>query len=353
MRSTVATPVQEVAFFHMTFLPQRHLSVPLSWPPTLLIVVDTEEEFDWDAPFDRASVQVRNIAEQPLAQAVLDAHGIAPTYVVDYPVAVSPDGIEILGGIAASGRCTIGAHLHPWVTPPHDGPIDAKHSFPGNLPPTLERAKLAALTEAIEAGFGVRPTIYKAGRYGVGPATATILDELGYRIDCSVVPFTSFSADKGPDFSAIADQPFMVTDRLIEVPLSVGFVGVLANQGRQLFPHLQTRLGQRLRLTGIAAQAGLLERLRLTPEGHSLQDLIRQTRAGIAAGKRLFMLTYHSSSLLPRGTPYVRSEADRRAFLGVLEGYCAYFMETLGGRPGTLVQTVMELTNGPSGRVAA
>jgi hypothetical protein len=308
----------------MAFVSQRDLNVPSSWPPTLLVVVDTEEEFNWDAPFDRANTRVRNIREQPMAQAVLDAYGVAPTYVVDYPVVVSPEGIDILAGIAASGRCTIGAHLHPWVTPPHEGPVDAKHSFPGNLPAPLERAKLAALTEAIEAGFGARPTIYKAGRYGVGPATAAILD-----------------------------RPFMATDRLVEVPLSVGFVGVFADQGRQLFPRLQTGLGQRLRLSGIAQRAGLLERLRLSPEGHSLQDMIRQTRAGIAAGKRLFMLTYHSSSLLPGATPYVRSEADRRAFLSVLEGYCGYFMETLGGRPGTLAQTAAELTGGLSGRIAA
>jgi hypothetical protein len=337
----------------MAFVSQHDLNVPSSWPPTLLVVVDTEEEFNWDAPFDRANTQVRNIREQPMAQAVLDAYGVAPTYVVDYPVVVSPEGIDILAGIAASGRCTIGAHLHPWVTPPHEGPVDAKHSFPGNLPAPLERAKLAALTEAIEAGFGARPTIYKAGRYGVGPATAAILDELGYHVDCSVVPFTNFSAAEGPDFSAIADRPFMATDRLVEVPLSVGFVGVFADQGRQLFPRLQTGLGQRLRLSGIAQRAGLLERLRLSPEGHSLQDMIRQTRAGIAAGKRLFMLTYHSSSLLPGATPYVRSEADRRAFLSVLEGYCGYFMETLGGRPGTLAQTAAELTGGLSGRTAA
>jgi hypothetical protein len=263
--------------------------------------------------------------------------------VVDYPVAVSPESIEILGGFAAAGRCSIGAHLHPWVTPPYDGPVDNWHSFPGNLPAPLERSKLSALTDAIEAGFGRRPIIYKAGRYGIGSATAAILDDLGYRIDCSVVPFTDFSASAGPDFSGFADQPFMATDQLMEVPLSVGFAGVLAGRGGTVFRWLQTPLGKCLRLPGIAQRTGFLERLRLTPEGHSLQDLIRQTRAGIAAGKRLFMLTYHSSSLLPGGAPYVRTEADRAAFLGVLDGYCAFFINTLGGRPGTLEGTAVAL----------
>src|SRR3546814_10955242 len=82
------------------------------------------------------------------------------------------------------------------------------HSFPTRrssdlLPPELEHAKLAALTEAIAGAFGARPVVYKAGRYGVGPATAGILEALGYRIDVRVVPFTDFSDDGGPDFSAI------------------------------------------------------------------------------------------------------------------------------------------------------
>ena len=331
----------------MIFPNLRPLPAPESWPPTLLVVVDTEEEFDWHAPFDPASVQVRNIVEQPHAQAVLDAHGIAPTYAVDYPVAVSPEGRDILGEIAASGRCAIGAHLHPWVTPPHEGPIDARHSFPGNLPAALERAKLAALTDAIEAGFGQRPTAYKAGRYGIGPATADSLAALGYRIDCSVVPHTDFSAVEGADFSCFADQPFLFGDGLVELPLSVGFVGALAGMGRRVFPLLHTPLGQRLRLPGLAARGGLLKRLRLSPEGHSLFDMIRQTDAAIAAGQRLFMLTYHSSSLLPGAAPYVRDAADRRAFLDRLAGYCVYFMGRLGGRPGAVTAMAAALVGLP------
>src|SRR3546814_2922527 len=74
--------------------------------------------------------------------------------------------------------------------------VNATNSYPGNLPPELEHAKLAALTEAIAGAFGARPVVYKAGRYGVGPATAGILEALGYRIDVSVVPFTDFSEDR-------------------------------------------------------------------------------------------------------------------------------------------------------------
>ena len=177
---------------------RRDLHIPASWPPTLVVVIDTEEEFDWDAPFDPGSVSVRNIDEQWRAQTVFDDHGIRPTYLVDYPVAANPASRAVLRAFAASGRCDIGAHLHPWVTPPHEGPVNARTSFAGNLPAALERAKLAALTTMIEDGFGQRPAVYRAGRYGVGPSTMGILAALGYKVDSSVVPFTDFSAGMGP-----------------------------------------------------------------------------------------------------------------------------------------------------------
>lgn len=308
------------------------LNLPAEWPPTLIVVIDTEEEFDWDAPFDSNSRSTTNILFQPLAQEIMDRHGIVPIYVVDYPVADAPEAVAVLRSIADNGRCEIGAHLHPWVSPPHQEVINAQNSFPGNLPPTLERDKLAGLTQRIENSFGHPPTIYKAGRYGLGPATFATLLELGYRVDTSVVPHTDFSASGGPDFTAFPSGPFLAGADLIALPLSVHFAGALAEAGPKLYPSLAARSPARLRLPGLTARLGLLERLRLSPEGHSLNDMKRQTRTALARGERYFMLTYHSSTLLPGGTPYVRSIADRDAFLRALEGYLEFFMGECGGR---------------------
>lgn len=300
--------------------------------PILTAVVDTEEEFDWSAPFDASATSVDNISEQSFSQAIFDSHGMVPTYVVDYPVATTPSSRRILRRIADDGRCEIGAHLHPWVSPPHDGPVDAVHSYPGNLPAELERRKLEALTEAIADGFGRRPRIYKAGRYGIGPATQQILEDLGYQIDVSMVPYTDFSHQHGPDFRSYGPAPFRVGPSLVELPLSVGFAGRLARYGAELYPALSTSWGMKLRLPGIAARFGLLERIRLSPEGHTLDDMKRLTSAALAEGQRFFMLTYHSSSLLPGATTYVRDAADRQAFLGTLDGYLRFFLGDCSGR---------------------
>ncbi len=311
-------------------------------PPTLLVVVDTEEEFDWNAPFDPASTAVENIAFQHLAQDVFDRHGVRPTYVMDYPVASTPAAVAVLKGFLQDGRCDIGAHLHPWVNPPAGETIGAFHSYACNLPGDLMRQKLEVLTRMIEQGFGRRPAVYKAGRYGVGAATPGVLRDLGYAVDVSVVPHTDFAADGGPDFSGLPDQPFLAAEGLLEVPLSVGFVGRAAGAGPRLHPFLLA--GRRLRLPGIAARLGLLERLRLSPEGHATHDLIRQTEAALARGRRYMMLTYHSSSLMPGGSPYAATVRDRDALLRTLTEYLQYFMAL----PDAATTTVRAMAAGTS-----
>lgn len=313
------------------------IEFPRDAPPQLLVVIDTEEEFDWTEPLARANTAVRTIAAQPKAQAVFDRLGVTPTYVIDYPVASDPYAVELLGGWRAAGRCEIGAHLHPWVNPPHEEAVTARNSYPGNLPPALERAKLEVLTETIERNFGFRPTVYKAGRYGVGPATGQILEGLGYDVDVSIVPHSEFTGDGGPDFRTFDPTLFWFGHErpLLEIPLTCGFSGLLARGGARLYPYLAGAAGLALHAPGIAGRLRVLDRTRLTPEGAGFSDLRRVTEALLAQGQRVFMMTYHSPTLEAGHTPYTRTEAEIEDFVGTIERYLEDFLGRLGGRPST------------------
>jgi uncharacterized protein with von Willebrand factor type A (vWA) domain len=303
--------------------------------PVLVVVVDTEEEFAWDQPFDRANIDTQSVASQPMMhKAIFDRFGIVPTYMVDWPVVNSPAAVQTLAALQAEGRCDIGTQLHPWVSPPHDEVVCEHNSFAGNLPQALERAKLTALTERIETAFGVRPTAYKAGRYGIGANTAEILGVLGYRIDTSVVPYTSFAALGGPDFTGFDEQPFWFragAREMLELPVTTGFCGLLREHGRTLYPLAQQGMAGRARLGAVLARSRMLERIRLSPEGASAADLKRVVRQQARAGCKVFSLTYHSPSLVPGHTPYVRSAADLAAFLHTVEAFCEFFRDELGG----------------------
>jgi hypothetical protein len=305
--------------------------------PKLLVFIDTEEEFDWNRPHSRSEVGVSNVRHQYRAQDILERYGVRPTYVVDYPVASQEMAYAILREWLADARCELGAHLHPWVNPPFEEALSARNSYPGNLPAKLEKAKLVYLTQVIEDTLGRRPTIYRAGRYGLGPASAAILEELGYEIDTSVVPLTSFDDDGGPDFTGFDPDPFWFgpTGQLLEIPLSVGWYGRLKRHGRLLQPWLTSKAGMRLHLPGIFARLNWLERIRLTPEGTNFAELKRLTDAMLASGRRVFVLNYHSPSMLPGNTPYVRNDADLSRFLACIDRFCEYFFGCAGGEPST------------------
>lgn len=313
------------------------IEFPGDQQPLLVVIVDAEAEFDWNEPFSRSGTGVSAVRHQVRAHRIFDRYAIRPTYVVDYAVSSQPDGYLPLRDLYEDGRCEIGTHLQPWHNPPFIEDLTPRNSYPGNLPVAVEREKLKRLTGMIETNFRVNPTIYKAGRYGLGPATAALLDELGYRIDASVLPGWDLRHKHGPDFSRCGARPFWFGPhgRLLELPLTAGYTGLLAGQARRLYPLATKPAVRHLHLTGILARCRLLDRVVLTPEGVKFDEQKRLTEALMARGHRVFSYTYHSPSLAPGHTPYVRSAADLDAFLGRMERYFDYFIGHLGGRAAT------------------
>jgi hypothetical protein len=88
---------------------------------------------------------------------------------------------------------------------------------------------------------------------------------------------------------------------------------------------------RRLRLSGAVARLRMLERIRLSPEDYSEPEMRRLTRALMADGVRVFVFSFHSPSIMPGGTPYVRSDADLARFLEKCRRYFDFFLHELGG----------------------
>ncbi len=294
-----------------------YLRLPETFGRRFMIFVDTEEEFDWSKPFDRNSRSTTHVKTLPEAQRRLAGYGARPVYLVDHPIATDPKAVEILRPLAEAGECAIGTHLHPWVNPPFDEEVNGTNSFAGNLPAPLERAKLKCLTETIEQSFGQRPIVYRAGRYGVGRNSASILRELGYRIDTSVRATFDYSNENGPDFSRVKPLPYRIGDgQLIELPLSTAYLGSLSGVGPLLF-----RASAKAPLVrGALARARLLNRVPLTPEGTPLSEALEAVERLIDQDHQLISISYHSPSIEPGHTPFVRDQADLDLFYGWWDG---------------------------------
>jgi hypothetical protein len=301
--------------------------------PVLVVVIHTEEEFDWSKPYDRNATGVTHMRHIERAQSVFDAFGIVPNYVIDYPIASQAEAYGPLKVYADAGRAQIGAHLHPWVSPPFEEKLNARNSYPGNLPLALEQEKLRLLTGQITAAFGAPPLTYLAGRYGFGPNTGGILESLGYEVDISAAASIDYSADGGPDYSGYSSDPYWFghSRRLLGLPGSGGYVGWLRAGGTPLYRRLTRPWLRKARISGAVARLRLLERIRLSPEDYSEPEMRRLTQALLADGVRVFVFSFHSPSIMPGGTPYVSSDADLERFLEKCRRYFDFFMRELNG----------------------
>jgi hypothetical protein len=277
----------------------------------VLLTVDTEEEFDWRAPFQREGYGTSHVAAIPRFQAFCERIGAHPVYLVDWPIVHDPFAVEVIGDAVRRGAADVGVQLHPWVNPPFEEEVSVRNSFAGNLPQALEAAKLTLLRDVIEAAFGAAPQIYRAGRYGLGPNTATLLKQAGILVDTSVRSLFDYSHQGGPDYSNHPLAPYWVDagHTLLELPVTSTYWGPLRALGpliHRVQRHVPTFFSGFSRLR-------LLERIALTPEGVSADEALRGVDLSVDAGLPLLVLSFHSPTLAPGHTPYAATEAQVEA----------------------------------------
>lgn len=291
--------------------------------PFLVVSIDTEEEGLWSGAYRPVGNHCRNIERLPDTHALLLRLGVTPTYLVDHPVATDATARGILRDLAAGGAAEIGAHLHPWCTPPLEAhgsrrPVTYAH----RLPVPLQEAKLAVLCRTIADAFGIRPTSYRAGRWGFDRSTVPVLERLGFTVDTSVYPLWWDGARGGPSFRRAPQAPYRLDaadvsrpggGAVVEVPASAGFVGRLSTTLECATRLLPPAPG----LRRVLVRLGLCA---LQPEAYSLDAMRALIDEHVARAVPVLNITFHSSALLPGATPFVRDVPALHAFMARLEG---------------------------------
>ncbi|MCK0128752.1 polysaccharide deacetylase family protein [Erythrobacter sp. F6033] len=274
----------------------------------VLLTVDTEEEFDWNAPFRRDGYGLEHVEKLTRFQSFCEEIGAHPVYLVDWPITQNSRAVEIIGDAVRRGTAEVGVQLHPWVNPPFDEDVTTRNSFAGNLPTDLEAAKFTGLRDAIESAFGIAPIVYRAGRYGLGHETADLLKTSGISIDTSVRSLFDYSVQGGPDYTHHPLVPYWVDEErtLLELPVTSVYWGVLRQLGKQIHRaqrHVPT-------LFSAFSRLNLLERIALTPEGVTAEEALRGIDIALDDGLPLLVLSFHSPSLAAGHTPYCNSDED-------------------------------------------
>ena len=326
-------------------MPASDAAERIVWPDDFgtrfTVFVDTEEEFDWRAPLSRANRAVTAARAIPAAYARFVAAGVPLTFMADHPIVTDPHASAILREALADGRSAVGAQLHAWVTPPFDEAVTPANSFAGNLPPGLEAAKIDALTHAITSAVGVPPRAFRSGRYGLGPQTLRLLADRGYLLDSSARASYEYGGEGGPDFRGIGNAAFR-RDGVIELPFTTVFTGHLRRGGAASFD----RLAKLPKGRGIASRLRLLSRVSLTPEDMPLAEVLEAIAVAAGEGLRVLNFAFHSPSLEPGHTPYVRNAADLRIFWAWWEAVLAE-LNRRAIRPASLDDLLAAARGGP------
>jgi len=298
------------------FPASRPAMLPPAASPLCTVLIDAEEDFDWQRPVHGVAYNVGCMRHLSDLQAILGAYGAVPTYLLTYPVLQDATIVAALRGRLARGQCQVGIQLHTWVTPPFGEAAEVKNSFAANLSAEREEQKLIALMALFQQCFGEPPKVFRAGRYGLGPHTPELLEKHGFLIDTSLAPCTSFGDEEGPDFSTDDFRAFWFgrSRKLLELPLCRSIVGWGGGAAARAYRWLAASRTPRHVLPGMLAWSRCAERITLSPEGNDAVAVGRLVASLLGRGQRVLALSLHSSSLSIGQNPYVRTKAELHGF---------------------------------------
>jgi len=287
-----------------------------------VLTVDTEEEWDWSGDFPKPPFSVKNTENIPKFQRFCNRLGIKPTYFIDYAIVSDKKSVERFKLFLEKGECEIGAHLHPWCTPPVEEEINPKNSHIINLPLELVRKKIRNLTQKITDEFEICPRTFRSGRWGMNGEILKFLAEEGYHSD------DGFSYENAPNLPYYPDYSNFTTPGIqrdiFEIPVTSGFNLQKFTQCHKIHKLLSSSPFCYLHIIGILWRFGIFKKVILSPELVNSADMISCINACIKRGQRIIHTFFHSSSLLPGCSPYVKNKSDELLFYKNIEDVVNY-----------------------------
>ena len=301
-----------------------------------IVSIDVEEDMPRWLP--ERVITTENIKALPRFQAMCDRFEVKPTYLVNYPVVKNHESLGILQNLSKTSSCEIGAHLHPWNTPPLTPGEELDARFFSQCSPKEAASKLRTLTQAIEDGFGVRPVSFRAGRFGLNQDVMRCLINEGYEVDSSVTPHCDWSPNGGPNFEHFPLEPFTFKDRdqhvLTEVPVTIAFDRKLP----MIFERLYHQLPEKLRIKAILSHLKILRLIWLRPTLASEDEMKDLVFHLLKRGVTIFNMMFHSSELWPGTSPYFKTQLEVDFLFSKLEKMFLFFVGQMHCKSVTLSQ---------------
>ena len=280
--------------------------------PKFLITIDTEGDNLWSRPTTPTTENARFL---PRFQSLCECFGLKPTYLTNYEMANSKEFQRLGKNILKYNTGEIGMHLHAWDMPPNydlTGNDSYYHPYLFDYPEDVMHQKIEVMTQCLERTFETKMISHRAGRWGFSNYYAQVLEELNYKVDCSVTPHISWAWHAGdptrlggPDFRCYPDKAYFLDPYniqqsghscLLELPVTIDVP----------FPRKWlTRLYPRFSLIPLVEEITnrILPPRWLRPTGKNIQAMIHILNAAVFHNRPYVEFMLHSSELMPGGSP--------------------------------------------------
>ena len=281
---------------------------------SFIITVDTEGDNLWGWK-DGQAIKTKNAYFIERFQSLCEKYAFKPIYLVNYEMALDNELHRVLYQKNINNECEIGMHLHAWNSPPN---YRLENIYGGNpyvteYPKEICYDKHVTLKKLLEDRFDCQVVSYRAGRWSTNKLVYNILDEIGILIDCSVTPGINHacndgcSVSGGSDYRRCKNIPYMLTETLMEVPVTTTRRHTASGRG----------IKSRVKNLIIGKEHWL------RPATDSVDDMkILIDNTLVSSDYCEFMI--HSSELMPGGSPYFQTKADIEQMYTNIESVFSY-----------------------------
>ncbi len=304
-----------------------------------IITIDTEADNQWD---NNQKCTTENAKYLPRFQELAEKYEFKPVWLTTYEMANDDFYVKYMKEKQKKGLCEIGMHLHAWNNPPEYklNKINNERDYLIEYPEDIIRKKIEAITNLLIEKFEIKPISHRSGRWTTNELYFSILEEFGYKIDCSVTPGVNWNKNLGStgvvgsDYTKCSKNPYMIYKNILEVSVSIrnihdfqydkikNFKGFL----REIKYFLKGR-NQWLRPDKALTKKGLIDLINLC---YKDSDYI------------MFMI--HSSELMPGGSPNFTDNESIDKLYEIIE-YIFKYCYNLGYKGITLREFYNEKIN--------
>lgn len=283
------------------------------------ISLDVEEEGLFSGKYAKTGFTLHNVPLLKKLAPLSIEMGFPLTLFCAYPVFCDPKARETIQWMHKQCNAEIGAHLHHWSTPPFDDntntiQIPARTHL---LDKDLFKKKLTTLVDAAQNFTGQKPESFRMGRWDLKKEILPILSQSGILVDSSICPLRAFK--NGADHFLAPASPYWVKlancARILEAPITqIPVIKTFSDLWHKTFNNYQQMLDS-FHFFGAISPNPFWH----NPVIMRLASIIHRLRGG-----EVLNLFWHSSEMMPKGSPHIPDQAAADAALAKIFHFCKW-----------------------------